>query len=109
MCKLAADHIADDLHVAVGMLVESAMGSNVVIIENAQHTEIDILRVVIIRERKMEIGIGRVSVADVLFLSGSLALQRSSIRRLLPSVHPKFASAARNAASQDCAAESLSA
>ena len=29
--------------------------------------------------------------------------------RLLPSDHPNFASAARNAASQDCTAESLSA
>jgi hypothetical protein len=37
------------------------------------------------------------------------APQRSSTRRLLPSVHPSFASAARNAASQDCADGSLSA
>ena len=49
------------------------------------------------------------SFANVLILSASAALQRSSIRRLLPSVHPNFASAARNAASQDCAIESLSA
>src|SRR5262249_26951640 len=33
------------------------------------------------------------SFANVLILSGSLALQRSSIRRLLPSVHPSFGSA----------------
>src|SRR6516164_7644966 len=48
------------------------------------------------------------SFVNVLILSGSAALQRSSIRRLLPSVHPNFASAARNVASQDCAVESLS-
>jgi AraC-like DNA-binding protein len=49
------------------------------------------------------------SFANVLILSASAPLQRNSIRRLLPSVHPSFASAARNAASQACAVESLSA
>ena len=39
----------------------------------------------------------------------TLALQRTSIRRLLPSVHPMFRSASRNAANQDCASRSLSA
>ena len=36
-------------------------------------------------------------------------LQRSSIRRFLPSVHPSFASASRNAATSDCPTGSLSA
>src|ERR1700730_5950966 len=45
--------------------------------------------------------------AKVLILSASPALQRSSIRRLLPSVHPSFESAPRNTASQDCATRSL--
>jgi hypothetical protein len=35
------------------------------------------------------------SFANVLIVSASAALQRSSIRRLLPSVHPNFASAVR--------------
>src|SRR5437764_12938282 len=41
------------------------------------------------------------SFAKALILSGLSALQRSSIRRLLPSVHPSFESAPRNADSQD--------
>ena len=49
------------------------------------------------------------SFAVVLILSASPPLQRTSIRRLLPSVHPSFVSAPRNAASQDCAIRSLSA
>src|SRR5262249_52547654 len=47
------------------------------------------------------------SFAKALILSGSSALQRSSTRRLLPSVHPSFESAPRKVASQDCAARSL--
>ena len=47
------------------------------------------------------------SFAKALILSASSALQRSSIRRLLPSVHPSFESAPRNVVSQDCAVPSL--
>ena len=49
------------------------------------------------------------SFANVLILSASPAVQRASIRRLRPSVHPSFVSAPRNTASQDCATPSLSA
>ena len=49
------------------------------------------------------------SFASLLILSGSAAPQRSSIRRLLPSVHPSFGSAPRNAATRDCPTGSLSA
>ena len=63
MSQLSGDDIADDLHIAVGMTIETAVGLHVVVVEYAQHAEPNVVRVLVMGEREVEIGVGRMRCA----------------------------------------------
>src|SRR6185436_5883156 len=48
--QLAFQHVADDLHVAVAVRAKSLAGRDAVFVDDPQGTELDVLRVEIVRE-----------------------------------------------------------
>ena len=57
MREFALEHVADDLHVAVAVGAEAGTGHDPVFVDDPQWPELDVLRVVIPRERKRVVGL----------------------------------------------------
>ncbi len=52
MRELAVQHVADDFHVAMAVRAEPLAGGDAVLVDDAQRTELDVLRIEVIRERE---------------------------------------------------------
>ena len=52
MRELALEHVADDLHVAVAMRAEALAGCDTILVDDAQRSELDVLRIEVVGERE---------------------------------------------------------
>jgi hypothetical protein len=57
MRELARQHVADDLHVAVAVRAEALAGRDAILVDDAQRSELDVLRIEVVRERERVIGL----------------------------------------------------
>jgi hypothetical protein len=65
MGQMPIHNVAEDFHILVGMSPKTAVRLHVVIVQHSQNTEVHIIRVTIISERKMEICICRAHIANL--------------------------------------------
>ena len=62
--ELAVHDVADDFHIVVRMRVEPAVRVEAVVVHDAQCAELDVLRVVVLGEREMELAVQPSAVAS---------------------------------------------
>src|SRR5678816_2476605 len=48
----AGQHVADDLHVAMAVRAEALAGGDAILVDDAQRSELDMLRIEVVRKRK---------------------------------------------------------
>jgi hypothetical protein len=69
--KLAREHVADDLHVAMPMRAEAGAGQHAILVDDAQRAEFDEPRIVVLGKRKAVKGLEPSVIGKSSFLTAS--------------------------------------